>query len=245
MSVIWCICSCDWDGKRWSWCVTGAEWEELKNITSTDLWPIRGTRGAWPIHYLPLFLSLSLSHTFPCSACAHTCRWGLWLGNERRHGWVGVEPVAKHVRRCEVEDRPWQTAHLQTEGHVQKLSSNHNGQVLFIYLYIFFCIFSLVLQLKQTKTGNRGGGGRGVGHMVHLNCLATWRFWNITSRKYIKKISYFFHNFKRILLVFNYFLGIIDIYYVNLKLMKIFFNELFSFFIFLICHVATDLIYLY
>lgn len=44
-------------------CVTGPRGEEPKNITSADLRPLSGTRRAWPIHYLALFLSLTHSHT--------------------------------------------------------------------------------------------------------------------------------------------------------------------------------------
>lgn len=110
--------------------LTRTEWEGLKNIT--DPWPFLRDQGGIDLSIISVSLSLSLSCThFIFSTCAQTnmhccmkccrctCRWGFGLCDERRHGRVGVQPVAKHVGGGQVEDRAWESAHLWTETNKQ------------------------------------------------------------------------------------------------------------------------------
>lgn len=64
------------------WCATRAEWEEFENITSADPWPLCGTEGAWTIHYLPLFLSLTYTHVATLGLLPYLLvrpQTGLWV----------------------------------------------------------------------------------------------------------------------------------------------------------------------
>lgn len=110
--------------------LTRTEWEGLK--TMTDPWPFLRDQGGIDLSIISVSLSLSLSCThFIFSTCAQTnmhccmkcccctCRWGFGLCDERRHGRVGVQPVAKHVGGGQVEDRAWESAHLWTETNKQ------------------------------------------------------------------------------------------------------------------------------
>lgn len=158
-----------------AWCATGPRGEESKNITSADLRPLSGTRRAWPIHYLALFLSLTHSHTntHTHQACRPTCWRGLRLSDESRHGRVGVQPVAKHVRRREVEDRAWQTAHLWAKARRISRGKRSWTAILKIRVIIFAKgRFAFSLRQTQKKTGNVVGGGGAVGRMTERNSLA-------------------------------------------------------------------------
>lgn len=107
--------------RRQSWCETGVGWEGLEKHQKHR--PLTSPWEWWGCDLSIIYIQHTRTHhthTKLHYACSHTCWWGLWLCDERRHGRVWIQPVAEHVWRSEVKDGPRESTHLWIDGRKRK-----------------------------------------------------------------------------------------------------------------------------